>query len=131
MTDTRIERPMPNCRETIRQKVVIGGRRVYLDVGLYEDGQPGEVFIVVEKTGSDERWMFDEVARLASKLLQHGCPLEEVAQGWLGTKGKICGPVQYDVRIKNCTSVLDFTARHLLIYFAGREDLAHVKAEEA
>lgn len=114
-------------RETIRQKAVINGRRVYLDVGLYEDGRPGEVFIVVEKTGSEVRWMFDEIARLASKLMQYGCPLEEVAEGWVGTKGKIAGPVTHDERIKNCTSVLDYVGRHLLVNFGGRDDLAHVK----
>lgn len=123
------ERPLPNRRECLRQKAVIGGVKVYLDIGLHDDGQPGEVFIVVEKTGAQQRWMFDELARLASKLLQQGCPLEEVAQGWLGTKGTPSGPVQGDSRIKNCTSLLDYVARVLLIHYAGREDLAHVKGE--
>lgn len=119
--------PLSDRRNTIRQKAVISGQRVYLDVGLYEDGRPGEVFIVVEKTGSEVRWMFDEIARLASKLMQYGCPVEEVAEGWVGTKGKIAGPVTHDERIKNCTSVLDYVGRHLLVNFGGRDDLAHVK----
>lgn len=119
--------PLSDRRNTIRQKAVVNGRRVYLDVGLYEDGRPGEVFIVVEKTGSEVRWMFDEIARLASKLMQCGCPLEEVAEGWVGTKGKIAGPVTHDDRIKNCTSVLDYVGRHLLVNFGGRDDLAHVR----
>lgn len=119
--------PLSDRRNTIRQKAVINGRRVYLDVGLYEDGRPGEVFIVVEKTGSEVRWMFDEIARLASKLMQYGCPLEEVAEGWVGTKGKIAGPVTHDERIKNCTSVLDYVGRHLLVNFGGRDDLAHIR----
>ena len=88
------ERPMPDRRETQRQKVKIAGQRIYLDVGLYEDGTVGEVFIVCEKTGAGRRWMFDEVARLASKLIQYGCPVEQIAEGWLGTKGDPCGPVR-------------------------------------
>lgn len=121
------ERPMPNRRKTVRRKVRIGGTKVYFDMGQYEDGTIGELFIVVERTGSEERWFFDEVARLASKLLQHGCPLDQVAEGWLGTKGKICGVVRGDEKIMMATSVLDFLGRHLLIYHCGRADLAHAK----
>ncbi len=124
------ETPMPDRRETVRQKAVVGGTRLYLDLGLREDGAPGELFLVVEKTGAERRWLYDEVARLASKLLQHGCPLEVIAEGWLGTKGAPCGPVQHAERIKNATSVLDYVARHLLIGYCGREDLAHVTPKE-
>ena len=124
------ETPLPDRRETERLKVNIGNRKIYVDVGKYENGSPGEVFIVVEKTGDQTRWMFDEVARLASKLLQHGCPIDQLAEGWVGTKGKPFGPVQGHDRIKYCTSILDFVGRSLLIDYAGREDLAHVKKEE-
>ena len=124
------DRPMPDRRNVIRQKVKIGKTKVYFDVGFYEDGSIGELFIVVERTGDHMRWLYDEVARLGSKLIQHGCPVEHVAEGWLGTKGKPAGPVQDDARIKHCTSVLDYVARHLLIYYCGREELAHIKQEE-
>lgn len=123
------ERTLPDRRDTVRQRVSISGHKLYLDCGLYHDGTVGEVFITVQKTGSERRWMLDEMARLASKLMQHGCSVEEVASGWLGTKGEPCGPVQGHARIKNCTSVLDFVARHLLIEFCGREDIAHIKKE--
>ncbi len=123
------ECPMPNRRETVRHKLTIGGTRVYLDVGLCASGQPGEIFLVVEQTGAERRWLYDEVARLASKLLQHGCAVEDIAEGWLGTKGAPCGPVQHHARVKNCTSILDCVARHLLIEYGGREDLAHVPKE--
>jgi len=126
---TTTERPLPDRRDTMRQKVTINGQRAYIDCGFYEDGMIGEVFIVLEKTGAGRRWMFDEVARLASKLMQYGCPVEQIAEGWLGTKGEPCGPVQGHARIKNCTSILDFVARHLLIEFCNREDLAHVPKE--
>jgi len=120
------DRPMPDRRETQRQKVKIAGKRIYVDVGFYEDGTVGEVFLVLENTGANTRWLVDEIARLSSKLIQHGCPVEQIAEGWLGTKGTPCGPVQEHDRIKNCTSVLDFVARHLLVEFCGREELAHV-----
>lgn len=126
-----IERPMPDRRETVRQRVTIAGRKIYVDVGLYEDGSPGELFIVLQKTGAEQRWLYDEIARLSSKLLQHGCPLEHVAEGWLGTRGTIAGPVVGHERIKNATSVLDFTARMLLVDYCKRDDLAHVTPERS
>jgi len=121
------ERPMPNRRETVRRKVRIGNTKVYFDMGQYPDGTIGELFIVVEKTGADSRWYYDEIARLASKLLQYGCPLDQVAEGWLGTKGKICGAVKGDEKIKMATSVLDFIGRHLLVYHCGRGELGHIR----
>jgi hypothetical protein len=124
-----MERPLPDRRETQRQKAIIGGQKIYLDCGFYDDGTIGEIFIVLRKTGAHERWMMDEMARLASKLLQHGCSLEDLAEGWLGAKGTPCGPVQGHAKIKNCTSILDFVARHLLIEWCDRDDLSHVKKE--
>ncbi len=119
---------LPPCRKLVRQSVRIGGIRCYVDVGFFDDPgeQVGEIFLVVDRTGSEKRWFFDEVARLASKLIQHGCPLEDVAESWLGTVGRINGPVTGHPSIKNCTSVLDFVARMLLIEYCGREDLKHV-----
>lgn len=119
---------LPSRRATIRQAVKIAGARVYLDVGLYPDATAAELFITIERTGSERRWLFDESSRLASKLLQRGCPVDELADGWLGTRGAPSGAVQGDERIKFCTSILDYVARYLLVYFCGRDDLAHVPA---
>jgi ribonucleoside-diphosphate reductase alpha chain len=123
------ERPLPDCRLCTTHRVKIGSCKIYLTVGFYDEDktQVGEVFIALEKTGAERRWMMDEIARLASKLLQRGHPLEEIGDMWLGTKAELGGPVQGDDRIKNCTSVLDYVARHLLVYYCGREELAHVK----
>ena len=122
--------PLPNRREVVRQAVKIGGQRVYLDVGLYPDGRVGEIFLAVEQTGGAYRWIYDEVARSNSKLLQWGAPLEEVIDGWTGSKGKPHGPVQGDARIKYCSSILDYCGRYLGMYYRNRNDLAHIKAPE-
>jgi ribonucleoside-diphosphate reductase alpha chain len=123
------ERALPNRRETQRQRLRINKQKIYVDCGLYDDGTLGEVFIATEKTGSERRWMYDEIARLASKLLQYGCPIEEITSGWVGTKMNPSGPVEGHDQIKFCTSILDAVARHLLIEFCGQEELAHVKKE--
>lgn len=125
------ETPLPDRRESVTHRVSIGACKIYLTVGFYdqEKTRVGELFIALEKTGAERRWMMDEIARLASKLLQRGASLEEVSEMWLGTKAELGGPVQGDDRIKNCTSVLDYVARHLLVNYCGREELAHVKKE--
>jgi len=121
--------PLPNRRQVVRQGVKIGGVRVYLDTGFYPDGRVGELFLAVEQTGSERRWLYDEAARSNSKLLQWGAPLEEVIDGWTGSKGSPSGPVQGDARIKYCSSILDYVGRYLGVYYNGREDLAHIKKE--
>jgi len=109
--------------------VTIGPCKLYVTLGFYDEEKTkvGELFVALEKTGAERRWMMDEISRLASKLLQRGTPLEEIGEMWLGTKSEIGGPVRGDDRIKNCTSILDYLARHLLVHYCGREDLAHVK----
>lgn len=126
-----MNQPLPDYRESTTQKVVINGTAIYFTLGFYdaERTKPGEIFVSIKKTGSEERAILDEVARLASKLLQHGLAVEELGTMWHGTIGTPAGPVQGDARIKNCTSVLDYLGRHLLVYYCGREDLAHIKVE--
>jgi len=122
--------PLPNRREVVRQAVRIGGQRVYLDVGFYEGGtRVGELFLAVERTGGMTRWLYDEAARSSSKLLQWGAPLEEVIEGWVGSKGSPSGPVTGDARIKYASSILDYCGRYLGVYYGNREDLSHIKQE--
>lgn len=121
------DEPLPNKRECTTHRAKVGPVKLYVTVGFYDDGRVGELFLALEKTGSERRWLMDETARLASKLLQHGMPVEELGEMWLGTKSELGGPVQGDDRIKNCTSLLDYVARHLLVHYCDREDLAHVK----
>jgi len=121
--------PMPDRRECVTHRVTIGPCKLYVTLGFYDEEKTkvGELFVALEKTGAERRWMMDEISRLASKLLQRGTPLEEIGEMWLGTKSEIGGPVRGDDRIKNCTSILDYLARHLLVHYCGREELAHVK----
>lgn len=119
-------RDMPSRRDLVRHKVTINGQKIYFDVGFRDAAhtEVGEVFIVVEQTGAEMRSLIDELARLASKLLQYGCPLEEFALSWLGLKGSPCGPVQGDDDIKFASSLRDYVARSLLIRYCGRTDLS-------
>ena len=124
---------LPDRRESVTQSVRIGPSKVYITLGFYAEEPPriGEIFISLEKTGSERRAIMDDVARLASKLLQYGSSVEELAEGWVGVKSgedAPSGPVHGDARIKMCTSVLDYVGRYLLVYYCERDDLAHVKS---
>ena len=120
---------MPNRRDCITQRIVIDGKKIYLSVGFKDDLnlEVGEIFLTVQKTGAQERALYDEIARGASKRLQLGESLESVAEGWLGTKLKPCGIVSGDKGIRFCQGPLDWAGRHLLINFCGRTDLSTIK----
>lgn len=124
-------RDMPDRRSSVTTRVQIGPAKIYLTLGFYNDDctDVGEIFISLEKTGSERRWLMDEIARLGSKLLQQGASLESLGEAWIGSKGTPCGPVRGDDRIKSCSSILDYIGKHLLVHYCGREDLAHVKKE--
>ena len=124
------ETPMPDRRLSTTQSVRIGGHRIHMTVGFYDEActQVGEIFLSIARTGGQERALLDEIARSASKRLQRGEPLAELAESWLGTKLLPYGIVEGDARIKLCSGPLDWAGRHLLIFYAGREDLAHAPA---
>ena len=115
MTTSRC--PLPDRRETTRQKLVIrtadGPWNLYVDVGQYDDGTPGELFMVVEKTGASMRALLDEVARGASSELQHGVSIRVLVERWRATKFEPCGPVTGHPAVKFCSSPLDAVAQYL------------------
>lgn len=121
---------LPNRRECTRQSVRIGGERVYLDVGFTTDGAVCEIWLTLSQTGAQERALFDEIARAASKRLQLGESLPSIAEGWIDTQLTPRGAVVGDARIKFCNGPLDYAGRHLLIQYCGREELAHVKRKD-
>ena len=121
---------MPNRRETVRQRVTIGGKRLFLDVGLYREGTVGEIFVTIEKTGSDLRATMDVVARLVSVGLQCGIKMERFIKMLHNTRFAPAGIVTGDKRIKFASSPLDYVARYLAVYFNDQDELAHVKQED-
>ena len=121
---------MPNRRETIRQRVTIGGKRLFVDVGLYKEGDVGEIFLAIERTGSDLRATMDVVARLVSVGLQSGVKLERYIDMLHNTRFAPAGVVTGDKRIKFASSPLDYVARYLAVYYNDDDTMAHVKQED-
>jgi ribonucleoside-diphosphate reductase alpha chain len=120
-------RSMPPRRSGYTQKAVIGGHKVYLRTGEYENGQLGEIFIDMHKEGAAFRSLMNNFAIAVSLGLQHGVPLEEYVEAFTFTRFEPNGPVVGHQNIKMATSLLDYIFRELAVSYLGRYDLAHVQ----
>jgi len=121
---------LPNRRKGYTQKANVGGHKVYLRTGEYEDGRIGEIFIDMHKEGAAFRSLMNNFAIAVSIGLQYGVPLEEFVEAFTFTRFEPNGVVQGNDTIKNATSILDYVFRELAISYLGRDDLAHVHTED-
>ncbi|BDA84307.1 ribonucleotide-diphosphate reductase subunit alpha [Aureimonas sp. SA4125] len=121
---------LPNRRKGYTQKAIVGGHKVYLRTGEYDDGRIGEIFIDMHKEGAAFRAMMNNFAIAISLGLQFGVPLEEYVEAFTFTRFEPAGIVQGNEAIKNATSILDYVFRELAVSYLGRHDLAHVQPED-
>ena len=117
---------LPHRRKSYTQKAIVGGHKVYLHTGEYEDGRLGEIFIDMHKEGAAFRSLMNNFAIAISVGLQYGVPLEEFVEAFTFTRFEPAGPVIGNDSIKSATSVLDYIFRELGVSYLGRTDLAHV-----
>ncbi len=117
---------LPARRKGYTQKAIVGGHKVYLRTGEYDDGRLGEIFIDMHKEGAAFRAMMNNFAIAISLGLQYGVPLEEYVEAFTFTRFEPAGPVQGNDTIKQATSILDYIFRELAVSYLGRNDLAHV-----
>jgi ribonucleoside-diphosphate reductase alpha chain len=120
-------RRLPQRRKGYTQKAIIGGHKVYLRTGEYEDGSLAEVFIDMHKEGSAFRSLMNNFAIAISIGLQYGVPLEEFVEAFTFTRYEPSGVVEGNDAIKMATSIVDYIFRELAISYLGRNDLAHVQ----
>ncbi|MEQ1771104.1 MAG: vitamin B12-dependent ribonucleotide reductase [Devosia sp.] len=120
---------LPSRRKGYTQKAIVGGHKVYLRTGEYENGDLGEIFIDMHKEGAAFRAMMNNFAIAISLGLQYGVPLEEYVEAFTFTRFEPAGMVMGNDRIKNATSILDYVFRELAVSYLDREDLAHVPAD--
>ena len=128
--DDREREKLPNRRKSYTQKATVGGHKVYLHTGEYEDGRLGEIFIDMHKEGAAFRSLMNNFAIAISLGLQYGVPLEEYVDAFTFTRFEPAGLVQGNDTIKNATSILDYIFRELAVSYLGRNDLAHVDLSE-
>jgi ribonucleoside-diphosphate reductase alpha chain len=122
---------MPDRRKGYTQKAVVGGHKVYLRTGEYDDGRLGEIFIDMHKEGAALRSFINNFAIAVSLGLQYGVPLEEYVDAFTFTRFEPAGPVQGNDSIKYATSILDYVFRELAVSYLERFDLAHVDPTES
>ena len=116
---------LPNRRKGYTQKAKVGGHKVYLRTGEYEDGKLGEIFIDMHKEGAAFRSLMNNFAIAISIALQYGVPLEEFVDAFTFTRFEPAGPVEGNDTIKLASSILDYIFRELGVSYLGRTDLAH------
>lgn len=128
--EVRSREKMPHRRKGYTQKANVGGHKVYLRTGEYDDGRIGEIFIDMHKEGAAFRAMMNNFAIAISLGLQYGVPLEEYVEAFTFTKFEPAGMVTGNDAIKNATSILDYVFRELAVSYLDRHDLAHVDTSD-
>lgn len=123
-------RTLPNRRGGYTQKAEVGGHKVYLRTGEFEDGALGEIFLDMHKEGAAFRSLMNCFAIAISIGLQYGVPLEEFVEAFTFTRFEPNGIVKGHDNIKMSTSVIDWIFRDLAMNYLGRFDLVHVKPED-
>jgi ribonucleoside-diphosphate reductase alpha chain len=119
-------RRLPDRRKGYIQKASVGGHKVYLHTGEFDDGEIGEIFIDMHKEGAAFRSLMNNFAIAISIALQYGVPLEEYVDAFVGTRFEPCGDVEGNDSIARATSILDYLFRELAVSYLGRDDLAEV-----
>jgi ribonucleoside-diphosphate reductase alpha chain len=120
-------RRLPQRRKSYIQKAIVGGHKVYLHTGEYEDGSLGEIFVDMHKEGAAFRSLMNNFAIAISIGLQYGVPLEEFVEAFTFTRFEPAGMVEGNDAIKMASSILDYIFRELAVSYLGRNDLAHVQ----
>jgi ribonucleoside-diphosphate reductase alpha chain len=119
----RTRRKLPDRRKGYIQKASVGGHKVYLHTGEYDDGELGEIFLDMHKEGAAFRSLMNNFAIAISIGLQYGVPLDEFVDAFVFTRFEPAGPVEGNDTVKSATSILDYIFRELGVSYLGRRDL--------
>lgn len=125
----RARRKLPDRRKGYIQKAAVGGHKVYIHTGEYEDGELGEIFIDMHKEGAAFRSLMNNFAIAISIGLQYGVPLDEFVDAFVFTRFEPAGRVTGNDSIKSATSILDYIFRELGVSYLDRNELANAETE--
>ena len=123
-----VRRPLPNERAAITKKFSVAGHKGYVTVGMYEDGTPGELFIVMSKEGSTISGLMDGFATAISLALQYGVPLDVLVNKFAHMRFEPSG-FTGDKEIPIAKSILDYIFRWLALKFQSPQDRPSVLSE--
>ncbi len=119
---------LPDERESITHKFSVGGHEGYITVGMYEDGNPGEIFVVMAKEGSVVSGLMDSFATAISLALQYGVPLEVLISKFSHTRFEPSGWTS-NKKIPIAKSIMDYIFRWLALKFAPDKDEDSINIE--
>jgi len=111
-----VRRKLPDERRAITHKFDIQGHEGYITVGIYEDGRPGEIFLVMSKEGSTISGLMDAFATSISLALQYGVPLEVLVKKFAHTRFEPSGFTK-NPEIPIAKSITDYIFRWLASKF--------------
>jgi len=128
-----VERPLrrrlPDTRHAMTHKFDVAGHEGYITVGLYEDGQPGEVFIRIAKEGSTIGGLMDTIATLVSVSLQYGVPVESLVRKFEHVRFEPSGMTR-NPEIPIAKSLTDYIFRWMAMEFVPGYRAAHAPRRE-
>lgn len=122
-----VRHKLPAKRAGFTQEAWVGGHKVYLRTGEYDDGALGEIFIDMHKEGAAFRSMMNCFAISVSLGLQYGVPLKEFVDKFTFTRFEPSGIVDGHPNVKLATSIMDYIFRVLGMEYLGRTDFLQVK----
>ena len=114
---------LPTTRHSVTHKFAIAGHEGYLTVGLFEGGQPGEIFIKMSKEGSTLSGLIQGFCRAFSLALQYGLSIEDASARFRGMRFDPMGPTN-NPEIPEALSILDYVARYLELHYVQQPDHA-------
>ena len=122
----QFQKKLPYKRKGYTIKSDVGGHKLFLRTGEYDDGKLGEIFVDIHKEGASYRSLMNCFAISISMGLQYGVPLEKFVEMFTFTRFEPNGITDHP-NVKTCTSVIDFIFRVLGMEYLGRIDFVHVK----
>jgi ribonucleoside-diphosphate reductase alpha chain len=119
-----VRRKLPDERHAITHKFDIAGHEGYITVGLFEDGQPGEIFLVMAKEGSTISGFADAFAQAISYALQYGVPLQALVDKFSHVRFEPSGMTR-NPEIRFAKSIVDYIFRWMASKFLSNEAQFH------
>jgi ribonucleoside-diphosphate reductase alpha chain len=115
-----VRRRLPDERQSITHKFDIAGHEGYITVGLFEDGQPGEIFLVMAKEGSTISGFADAFAQAISYALQYGVPLQVLVDKFSHARFEPSGMTR-NPEVRFAKSIVDYIFRWMATKFMSKE----------
>ena len=115
-----VRRKLPDERQAITHKFEIAGHEGYITIGLYEDGMPGEIFLVMAKEGSTISGFADAFAQAVSYALQYGVPLQVLVDKFSHVRFEPAGMTK-NPQVRIAKSIVDYVFRWLATKFLSAE----------